>query len=70
MIKKDNNPKTKDSPNKGNEKHLMFVDEETGIICLIIDGVIYLKQPVIEQQKEVNAAEKWDKWSSNKRLPW
>lgn len=52
------------------EKHLLFIDEETGIICLLIDGVLYLKQPIVEREKEVNPEQRWDRWNSNDRMPW
>lgn len=48
----------------------MFVDEETGIICLLIDGVIYLKHPVVEQENAVDAAEMWDSPGTRDRIPW
>ena len=67
MIKRNKRPGKQDPPNK---ERLMFVDEETGIICLLIDGVIYLKHPVVEQENAVDAAEMWDSPGTRDRIPW
>lgn len=70
MINHDKHSRKEDPLNKANKKRLMFVDEETGIICLLIDGVIYLKHPVVEQENAVDAANKWDSPGLRNRMPW